>query len=407
MGGGPYIIFAAVYLILATVCLFTVYVWVRGMVRAFTNRDDPAEEYGPAKWIRHLVVLDWFERFIPTNDLISRMIRALRRTLFQRRPSDLQLLGRMLRNSPMEGHQLSALDMALAEALDPAEVAEVGAELCRRTDGKAHVTDEGELIFELDGETLKKTYFPEGPTYEFLERNGSSPNELRRRIEFPGMKLPINMVGLKYAHLKASNFLVGGSILMFLTTVFVLTAVDATTFEGVLPASIFASAELLWSSPAVFIVGALTWMTALGTVCLAVMTRYLVSASVVEGVQRDARRVFAHALRDAVNQRESTVNMNQWIRQLELVFEKVDSRFDAEFFREECVGILIDFDLHEEVDIDESGALEPIDIGPLRQRIQGIRHAMSPGFGKWDEEEEDDDDVLFESLVEHDEIRAL
>ena len=404
MGAGPYMIFLAIYAVLATVCLFTVYVWVRGMIRAVRGRDEPTEEYGPAAWIRHLEEVDWFERFIPTNDLISRMVRALRRTLFQRRPSDLQLLGRILNNGPLDHCRISALDIALSEALDPAEVAEVGVELCHRLDGEVHVTDEGEMIFEFDAQELKTSYFPDGPIYEFLERRGPLPTDLRRRIEFPGMKLPVNLVGLKYAHLKASNFLIGGAILMFLATLYVITSVDPGVFEGALPTTLFSLTQLFWQFGTVAV--GLMWIVTLGTVCLAVTTRYLAAAAAIEGVQRDARRVFAHVLADALSVREKTLDMNPWIRQLRGLFEKIDSRFDEDFFRKECVALLEDFGLHDEIDTEESKALESVDIRRLHRRIKTIRQATSSELS-WADEDFDDDDILFEALVDHDDIRAL
>ena len=414
-------VFMGIFLfIMVFASLFTIFVWGRGVYRAVTEGPDETEKFGPSSWTQLPDEADWYERFLPTNDLVSRMLRSIRRVLKRRRPGDLQLVGRMVELARTHGGRLTGLDIALAEALDPAEVAEVGAEMTRRFDGEIRIADNGELIFELDEDEVDDATVPTGPVYEYVERPGPNPGELRRRITHPGMKLPVNMVGLKYVHIRAADFLVGGAMMMFATSLYVFQGLDPMGFElGILSLS-QAAANQLWAfGPLISLVA---FLFAVGTTSLATTARYLAKSQAIEGVQRDARRVYAHAIRDAVEAGDETFDPSPWVDQMKMAFEMVHETFDRDFFQDECIGILVDFDLDDQIEFDGRHRLMPIDLEPLRQRLTGARSGPSEdlqGFPELDDtvtdqdsdetadDEGDDDEVVFETETSPDRIRAL
>lgn len=416
-GGGGGLIqgaFILFFIALVVACLFTIFVWLRGLYRAVSGRDDKRERFGPSAWTRLMDDTDWYERYLPTNDLVSRMVRSIRRALRRRRPGDLQLAGRVVERAKQLGGRVSALDIALHEALDPAEVAEVGAQLCQRFDGEIQIADNGELLFDFDPQILEDTELATGPVYEFLVRDGHQPNQLRRQLDYPGMKLPVNMVGLQYIHIRAADFLVGGSLMMFLTSLYVFNVLDPMQLQGETLAIPPAMASTLWQFGP--LITALTLLFATGTVCLATTARYLAKSLAVQGVQRDARRAYAHALRHAIEDQQESLDMSPWINQLRLSFSELDDVFDHEFFYAEYVGLLMDFELDEGIEFDDAGAMKPLSLAPLKERMEVARHGRStdlenmpthgePQFPDIDREREDE--VVFDSKITPEKVRAL
>lgn len=411
-GGGAAIAHAflvLVFLAIVIACLLTILVWIAGLFRAVVDRKLDAEKQGPAAWTRHDVEPSAYERYLPTNDLVSRLLRSVRRTLRTRRPRDAELSGRIADRAHELNGRISALDIALSEGLSLADSVDIGTRLCRRFDGELLIADNGELVFDFDASLLENAEIPAGPDFEFLDRRGGGLGELVP--DFPlSQSLPVNMVGLTFTHLRATNALVIGSLMMFWTALFAFYGIDPTQISiGLIPLPT-ETMVAIWDYG--FWIVAAVFLFATGTATLAATTRYLAKQLAVQGVQRDARRVFGAVLRDAVESGDEWIDFTPWNRRIADLFGRIDDYFDAEFARDECIGFLIDIGLEDRV-VTELRGLNPIPLEDFRNRLSEAKTAPATDVTGRPVDTDDttagaeEDEVIFDTESKPERIRAL
>lgn len=356
VGEGIVIVILVAIIVAAAVALF---VWFRGLWRAIARRDDELDRVAPGHWVRISKHLDRFERWLPTNDLVGRLARALRRAHAQRRPADADLGARVVALARRGDGRVSTIDIALSEGLDPGEAARVGSRLCGIVGGEIHVSDAGDLVFRLPQSVLQQVNADTDDDLwaEYLDFDGA---DVMRRSSQEWASVPVNLVGLRSGHLKAGSQLVGGSVLMALTAIFGFLP-EARLFGNLAP----------WLPDGVQVL--LAWLAvafAVGSCCLVAAARYAAARSAVLGVRRDARRAAVYALRGALEADAGSVSLDEVTDNVWGVLQPAFNKLDREVVDKEVVGVVVDFDL--EPDPDAGGALT-VDLGGLKERIASAR----------------------------------
>jgi hypothetical protein len=299
------LIFVLLFLLIFVVALLTVAVWVRGLWRAITRAKVDLEGVSPALWIRNESRLDLLDRWIPTNDLAGHLIRALRLALTRRRPFDRDLGPRALRLAHARGGVVSALEVALAEALDPAEGLEVCAGLCQLFGGDLCVNEDGVIFCRFPQEvTAEAVAHPDQDLYaEYLTFAQGSPAVARRAAQAPG-SLPVNLVGLHSDHLAAANRLAAGAWLIPISALIVFYGWAQSPFALLLSSDTVA---LLPQSPWAlqhgglgFALLCLSLLFAAATTAATTAARYAASASAIQGLLRDVRRAAVQEIQDGL-----------------------------------------------------------------------------------------------------------
>ena len=259
--------------------LAVVGIWLRGLWRAAKSLGEPVRDLSPSRWLREARRAPVWERWVPTNDLAIRLVRALGR-LLQVRPADDRLAGKVLARARAQGGRVSALDIALDHALDLGEAMSVGSRLVGQLGGDIHVSERGDLDFSLSPEALASANaVPDAPDLEYLQPVGEERITLKT--------LPVNVPGLTQDHVEGAARLAGGPY----ATVAVM-AVALLGGRGDLPIQ---GLDLS--------LGALFCILAPGTLLLAAVTRQAVAESAAQGVLRDIRRLAVHSVQATLAQR--------------------------------------------------------------------------------------------------------
>ena len=251
--------------------LAVVGLWLRGLWLAVRRLGEPLRDLSPAAWLRQARRAATWERWVPTNDLAIRLVRALGRTL-QGRPGDESMTRRVLSRARSQGGRVAALEIAIDHAVDPQEALSIGSRLVAQLDGDLQVSDAGDVDFVFPHAVLQgDAALPDGPEAEYLGANPQRPRHLQR--------LAVNVPGLTRDHVDGAARLAGGP----LATVAVM-ALALLGGRGDLPIQ---GLDLS--------LGLLFCVLAPGTLMLAAATRQAVAESARQGVLRDVRRLAVRA----------------------------------------------------------------------------------------------------------------
>lgn len=415
-------------------CLFTIYIWLRGLWRAVVDRDENLDRISPAFWVRTADVVDSWEKWVPTNDLVGRAVRALRRSFAHRRPVDGDLGPRTLARAKRRGGIVSALEIALEEGLDIAEATEVGAELCEIVDGEIVVDENGELGFFFPERVLREIDEAAGRHSPYARSNGSrgEPDDIdhlwaeyiqlnsgengstprraiRRRFSQPQDQLPVNTVGLGWGHLQATDRLVGGTWIMALSGIYLLNWGVPSSLAGYLSAGQGGLIGFLGAHNYIF--SALLFFAAFGATCLSAVARYTAKRLATHGVRRDIRRAAFHQIDTALRENRSGLELASTVDRLVEVFEPAWPNISRELVQKEVRGVLVDLEVSYDLDAAPDEAGERIDLTPLLERWH---HLHEEGFETvfeepvaGESEAADPDEVVFDTKLEHDHVTAL
>ncbi len=250
-------------------------IWLRGLWNAARKLGEPVRDLAPSVWLRQAKKRPSWERWVPTNDLAMRLVRALRRTL-RDRPGDDRMSAQILARARAQNGRVAALEIALDHGLDLSSAISAGSRLVGRLGGDILVSEAGDLDFTFESEMLDgKSGDKATLELEYLQAATEHAAVLAR--------LPVNVPGLTVDHVDGAARLAGGP----LATVAVM-AVALVGGHGSLPIR-----GLDLSLGLVFCV------LAPGTLVLAAVTRQVVAESAAQGVLRDIRRL-AMARADAV-----------------------------------------------------------------------------------------------------------
>ncbi len=380
------LVVVVVALLLAVVAgsLFAVGVWLRGLWRAVQRLAEPERDVAPSRWVREADTIDRYERWIPTNDLVLRTMHALRRVYVSRRPADGELASRVLVLARARGGLISALEIALYEGLDLDEAAEVGARLTGLLEGQITVSPLGDLAFRfpdaLLAQVVAKPVTDLAAEYVDFESNG----RIARRRQQEADSVPVNLVGLSYAHLRSMGRLVGGTYLMAIMGLLALSALSASALiHGLFGLTLVA---MVW-----------------GVTGLVALANYTARVEAVHGVQRDMRRAAVRQVRDALERGAASIDLTDLARRLSTVFYAAWEDIDEALAKREVRGVCVDLGLELEL---EAGGREVFKLAPLRERLKALAE-VSPAF---DDEvifaQDDGDPVMFDTQLSHERVSA-
>lgn len=419
-------------------CVITVYVWLRGLWRAIRERDErELDRISPAFWVRTADVVDSFEKWVPTNDLVGRAVRALRRKYAHRRPVDGDLGPRTLARAKRRGGVVSALEVALEEGLDISEATEVGAELCSIVGGEIIVNDSGELGFSFPDRVLaevdedagmqllakydadSKDEVPEQDRdpeeldhlwAEYLSFDDENPPDIERRRTQPATELPVNLVGLGWGHIQALDRLVGGTWIMAAMGSYLALWGPPASLSGYLQP--FDDTILASAAAFPYVTTCILLVMAVGATCLSAATHYTANVCAVHGVRRDARRAAFHIVDAALERGRDQIEFGELTDAVVRAFESSWREIDRELVEAELRGVLVDLEIGYDLNAAPEEAGEAIDLRPLHERWTSVREegfetvfgeevAAEPGA------EPAEDEVVFDTQVEHDHVTAL
>ncbi len=361
----------AVLILVALVAgsLAVVVVWLIGLWRAVARLGEPERNLHPAVWVWRAELASPWERWLPTNDLAVRLVRALRRHL-QGRPGDDHLAQRVLARARRQAGMVAALDIALDTTLDLREALDVGSRLVALHGGDLRVSDAGDIAFWFPPEAWQGSAAePEEVPLEYL----GDPAQL-----LEPKRLAVNVPGLTLDHLGGAMRLAGGPWM----TLAVLAIVVLEQATGIPVRGIDLSLAALFCalSP--------------GTLILAAVTMRTVRQSARVGLLRDARRVTVHALRQTLAAGEATFDANLVVGQLTQATARLRGAFAADDYRREVEAMLVDLGLEPSL---HGKAGNRWNIQALRARLAalsalGTAESKSAPMGQ--------DDVVFDSAAE-------
>ncbi len=364
---------AAVAFLLTAVLggLAVVGIWVRGLWQAAGQLGEPIRDLGPATWLRQAQPTPVWEQWVPTNDLAIRLVRALGR-LLQLRPSDEQLAGRILGRAKAQGGRVSALEIALDNALDLNEAMSVATRLVARLGGDIEVSEAGDLDFIIAADALRGAdAMPDTAALEYLSYGGDGGSD-----DSP-LRLPVNVPGLTQHHVLGATRLAGGP----LATVAVM-AVFIVGEHGDLP---IRGLDLS--------LGALFCVLAPGTLMLAAATRQAVAESAAQGLLRDVRRITVWRAVSAMRRSAPKLVPSAVAAELWATIRRTGMPWSAGDIEREVEATLADLGL-EPGDADGRGEIS-WSLRPLRERAESVEalraQASSTAQGA------DADEVVFDS----------
>lgn len=399
-GGAGQAIIIIIAIAIIVLCTIALYVWLRGLWRALSSDERELERMSPSLWVRTAVAVDTFERYIPTNDLVGRVYRALSRAHSRRRPVDEDLGPRVLLLAAHREGRVSTLDIALAEGLDLDEAAEVGSRLSALVGGRILLSDIGDLVFEFPPQVLTEIdATPDEDMWaEYLDPDPIIGRTKRRGLQKP-RELPVNLVGLTHSHIVATDRLVGGTLLMAVSGMILLNYPGLLQFQLFAPLTGVLTALSTIATPLTLVLFAF----AVGAMCLSASARYTARAVAIHGVRRDARRATFDVIRGALADGMDRVDLTALPDQLVRVFEPAWDDVSETMMQKEVHGVLVDLDL--EPALDAGGRLE-VDLTALRRRKET---AYATAEAVFDETSLDvgDDAVVFETEVSHDRVKVL
>lgn len=352
--GAGFLLLAVLVVILASALiggLVIVGVWLRGLWQAARKFGEPVRDTAPAVWLGQAKPGAKWERWVPTNDLAMRLVRALRRTLRQR-PADERLAMRVLARARQQNGRVAAVEISLDYGLDPAEAISVGTRLVGAVGGDIEVSEAGDLDFIFGAEALAgQTPALDGADLEYLQALSDNPAQ--------PVRLPVNIPGLTVDHVDGAARLAGGP----LATVAVMAA-TLLGGRGDLPIH---GLDLS--------LGLLFCVLAPGTLVLAAVTRQAVAESAAQGLLRDARRLAIARAREVLQQPAGdldagvvTAQIHQQLSALGLQWTEADI---AKEVGNAWADLGIEPDLH-------SRAVQPQwSTGELRQRLGSLETLRS------------------------------
>ncbi len=398
LGQAIVIIIAIAIIVLCTIAL---YIWLRGLWRALSRDERELERISPAYWVRTAVPVDRFEKYLPTNDLVGRVYRALSRAHSNRRPVDEDLGPRVLLLASKSEGRVSTIDIAFAEGLDLNEAAEVGSRLCGLVDGHILVSDGGVLVFEFPPEVLRQIDAnPDADLWaEFIEMDPKR-RIIKRRKAQSSFSVPVNLVGLTYSHVLATDRLVGGTILMALSGMLLLTSPEMLDFQLFTGIESFIGLLASVSTPLTLALFAF----AIGAMCLSAAARYTARAVAEHGIRRDIRRATYDLIGTAVRQGNRHIDLSGLPKRLTGVFDKSWPSITPELVEKEVEGVLIDLDLSPS--LDAGGRLE-VDLGELWEAWKDAKRTAKTLDGLDTPTPDDEEVVVFETAVTHDRVKVL
>ena len=395
-GEGILIVIVAVLLIAILAAALSVFwIWLRGIWRALRRLDEPQKSTSPTLWVRTADIIDKWERYLPTNDLVVRTLRSLRRYFEHRRPVDDDLAARTLVLARSKGGVVSTLDLMLQEGLDSNEASEVGTRLAGMLGGKIMVSDDGELAFAFPQKLLDTVVStPDADMwaeYIVFDKNGNAA----RRLKQKGNSVPVNIVGLTKGHLSANDRLVAGTYIMaimgFFLAAFLFTGNAAGIALGVL-------------------LSGLMLAMALGTATLNATARYTAREAAAQGIRRDIRRATFKKIKMALESNQTVVILQGLSNSLFNLFRPAWRGLDIKTVEAEVRGVVIDLELEPSMDERYAGQ-EVYDLSSLRERMDGIQ-SLKAIF----EDEEvafdfnvspEEDEVVYDTKIEHDHVTVL
>ncbi|MSP91717.1 MAG: hypothetical protein EXR79_07920 [Myxococcales bacterium] len=335
---------AAIAVVVAIVLggLAVVGIWLRGLWHAARHLGEPARDIGPARWLREARrVADW-ERWVPTNDLAIRLVRALNRA-FVGRPGDERIGPQVLGRAKAQQGRVSAAEISLDFALDPSEALSVGTRLMARLGGDIEVSDAGEIDFVLPPEALASAEVPlDNPDTEYLGDNPERPLRPER--------LAVNVPGLTRDHVDGAMRLAGGPY----ATVAVMAAALAGG-RGDLPIQ---GLDLG--------LGAVFCVLAPGTLILAVAARQAVAEHARQGILRDVRRLAACAVKRAMEGRGTWLSASALAETLAKAVAALGLGWDQAALLREVEAMWTDLGMEPQLDGPNPG--DAWSLRPLRDR---------------------------------------
>ncbi len=386
-------IIVIILLVVIAVCLVVVVLWMRGLWRSVTRKDEEGL-LSPTQWVREADVIDWSERYIPTNDLVLRAFRALWRVYSHRRPQDPDMGARALLRARRGGGVVSALELSLSEGIEMAEAAEVGARLCGMVEGEILVSDEGDLAFSFPEHTLAGL---EGDLDDDLEAEYVTFNDEgrpRRRSNQPTDAVPVNVVGLTRGHLVATDRLVAGTFTMAVMGILALQGMSGLGALGVVLQG-FGSAALV--------------VMAAGTATLSALCRYTARSVAAQGVLRDGRRALVFRIRRALEAGERHADLRPVSRWVASAFSGAWA-VPVELVEREIATLAADLGLEPiALSGSDEGAAIVYDVTALRRRLGRLqRPHLESAFGSASEGGEGEEDgVIFDTEIVHERVSAL
>jgi hypothetical protein len=371
------IVVAALLLAVIASSIFAIGVWVRGLWRAITHDAGEERQMSPASWTRFEDTIDRYERFIPTNDLVGRMTRSLRRVYTWRRPQDADMPARILGLARRHDGVVSALQLSMWEGMSLDDAASVGTRLVSHAGGEVRVSEEGDLAFAFP-EALWRGSALEPDDDADLEYIRFDRGVLSRRANQEPANVPVNLPGLNQGHLVAAERLVAGSIVMALTAPLALMDVAAAP----------------WHAPLVAAVGVI----AAGVMTLYGVARYTARLSAAQGMLRDMRRVTLNATRDALLAGRVHLNLDPLISQFHELMLPAWSGLTFEALAAEAQAALTDLDLEPDEALAGKGVTVSADLRHLKLRWAALQSADHVAFEAM-EQEPGDDEVVFDTML--------
>ena len=328
-----FVVIAALIAIISA-ALVGIVVWLRGLWRSLRKED---EEVSPSEWVRNRRPPDWLERFLPTNDLVMRTVRALGR-LALGRPADPGILSRALARARERGGVVSSLDVMLQEGLDRDQAVAVTARIGAEWGAQMTALGAGDLLAELPQDALR---------------------EAPKAQEIPGPECllgtdgaPVNIPGLTAMHLSGLARLAAGSFLAGVACAFYVGG----RLDESLP--LWLGILLLFSV-----------ILAMGTAGLAAVARYAAKASAAAGVLRDVRRATFSAVRQALSTGANEVDAERLVSELKEQVRRVWPSLEESGIRAEVQVAIEDMGLSPNPAEPESSVFR---LAPLRERMEEL-----------------------------------
>ncbi|MCB9536727.1 MAG: hypothetical protein H6704_10795 [Myxococcales bacterium] len=399
-GAGQAII-AIILIAIIALCLFTVWVWVRGVYRAVQTPIDDEDDLGPALWVRRREVVDRIERLLPTNDLVGRVLRALRRLAGQRRPADGAMSRRVLARAVRQGGVVTALEIQLHEALDPAEAMEVGTRLCTLLEGRVRVIGDGEVAFDFGPGLTPPPDASDDPHLwaEFLRFSPQGP-AVRRDPDQWSHTLPVNLVGLRAGHLEATSRLAAGAWLMAASAAILFAIELPPSWQPYLLGLAEPGGAFRETFGSLLTVG--TVLFAIGATALASVARYAAVTCAALGARRDARRAACQEVLEIIEAGRDVVDLGEQVRQVYDTLVACWPGVTTALIEKEMLGFAVDCDLEP---VPEQGEGQ-WSLQGLAARYAAARAAAVEAAGRPDDAA-DRDAVVFDSAIELDRLVAL
>jgi hypothetical protein len=339
-----------VILLLAAIAgaLLGLALWVRGLWRTLARPEPSRLDVAPGVWVRDGRSLEQIAALVPTSDVATALLKALRHGMRRQRPGDKDLARRVLGRARHQQGAISALEVALHEGVDLDEALRIGARLAGLHGGEVHVTPAGELDFRFAPPTPgQDTAEVEPPPYEAMPGPGV-------KLDEPGVR--VNVPGLTASHLRAGDRLAGGTLVT--AALLVMTAHELATRGLFKTGEVLDIALPLLAATVFAVVGA---------------TRALVDWTAALGMRRDARRAAYDVLRRALADGHRQVEAQAVTADLFRSMRTSWARLQPAVLQAEVEQAWTDLDLGLDAAVlAKAPKLRAFDVRPLAARLQAI-----------------------------------